>query len=99
MVCVSRSATCNDYVLTRSECVRLKDFVTGAAISHNMIQNCGIYDYKFDGGEKNGEGIYIGTSSKQVPATPTLCRWLLHIHLLARRHLESSIPSRYRLKV
>ncbi|CAM9513141.1 unnamed protein product, partial [Ascophyllum nodosum] len=48
-----------------TECVRLKNFVTGASISDNTIQNCGIWDYQFARGEKNGEGIYIGTSSKQ----------------------------------
>ena len=48
--------------------MRLKNFVTGASISDNTIQNCGIWDYQFARGEKNGEGIYIGTSSKQVAA-------------------------------
>ena len=54
---------------SRSECVRLKNFVTGAIISGNTIRNCGIYDYQLDGGEKNGEGIYVGTSINQVPGS------------------------------
>ncbi|CAM9776684.1 unnamed protein product, partial [Laminaria digitata] len=49
------------------ECVRLRDFVTFADIDGNSILNCGLYDFVFDDGDdgKNGEGIYIGTSSKQ----------------------------------
>lgn len=50
--------------------MRLKNFVTGAVISNNTIDGCGIWDYEFDQGGKNGEGIYIGTSSKQVSNTP-----------------------------
>ena len=37
-----------------------------AVITGNDIQNCGIHDYQFDTGDKNGEGVYIGTSSTQV---------------------------------
>ena len=50
----------------RGECVRLKDSVVNAVITGNDIKNCGIHDYEFDAGEKNGEGVYIGTSSTQV---------------------------------
>ncbi|CAM9380859.1 unnamed protein product, partial [Laminaria digitata] len=55
------------------ECVRLMDYVTGAEISGNTIQDCGIHDYKFDWGSKNGEGIYIGTSSRQWKNGETGC--------------------------
>ena len=48
--------------------MRLKDYVTGAEIKGNTIKDCGIHDYRFDWGSKNGEGIYIGTSSRQVRA-------------------------------
>jgi hypothetical protein len=47
------------------ECIRLRYFVTESEISYNTISNCGVYDFVFDDGGKNGEGIYIGTSSKQ----------------------------------
>ncbi|CAM9644683.1 unnamed protein product, partial [Hapterophycus canaliculatus] len=47
------------------ECVRLRDFVTFADIYSNYISDCGVYDYRHDDGGKNGEGIYIGTSSNQ----------------------------------
>ena len=50
---------------TRHECVRLINHVVGALIKDNTITDCGIHDYIF-GGAKNGEGIYIGTSSSQV---------------------------------
>ena len=45
----------------------MRNFVTNAVISNNVIEDCGIYDfqYQFDG--KIGEAIYIGTSSNQVP--------------------------------
>ena len=49
----------------RGECVRLKNFVVNADVSGNTIQHCGLYDYEFGDG-KNGEGIYIGTSTNQV---------------------------------
>ena len=49
----------------RGECVRLKNFVVNAHVSGNTIQHCGLYDYEFGDG-KNGEGIYIGTSTNQV---------------------------------
>ena len=47
------------------ECVRLRYFVTKAEIAYNTITNCGIHDFVFGAGGKNGEGIYIGTSNKQ----------------------------------
>ena len=37
-----------------------------AVITGNDIKNCGIHDYEFHTGGKNGEGVYIGTSSNQV---------------------------------
>ncbi|MCH7730829.1 right-handed parallel beta-helix repeat-containing protein [Patescibacteria group bacterium] len=47
------------------ECLRLRYFVEETEIAYNTFSNCGIYDFKFNGGGKNGEAIYIGTSSKQ----------------------------------
>ncbi|CAN0370532.1 unnamed protein product [Pylaiella littoralis] len=55
------------------ECVRLKDYVVNANITGNTIQNCGIYDYEFPSDEKNGEGVYIGTSSNQWTYGPDAC--------------------------
>ncbi|CAM9793899.1 unnamed protein product [Ectocarpus fasciculatus] len=47
------------------ECVRLKDSVVNAQVTGNTISNCGVHDYMFNSGDKNGEGVYIGTSSTQ----------------------------------
>ncbi|CAM9939140.1 unnamed protein product [Ectocarpus sp. 6 AP-2014] len=47
------------------ECVRLKDSVVNAQVMGNTISNCGVHDYMFNSGDKNGEGVYIGTSSTQ----------------------------------
>lgn len=37
--------------------VTVKDFVTNALIHDNMIENCGVHDFQYDDGGKNGEGI------------------------------------------
>lgn len=42
------------------------NFVENANIESNTISDCGIYDYRFGAGSKNGEGIYIGTACAQV---------------------------------
>ncbi len=47
------------------ECIRFRYFVQNSEVAYNTITNCGAYDFKFDEGGKNGEGVYIGTSSKQ----------------------------------
>jgi hypothetical protein len=54
-----------DFLNAGGECIRLRYFVQKANIHHNNIQKCGRYDFKFDENGKNGEGIYIGTSSEQ----------------------------------
>ncbi|CAN0460262.1 unnamed protein product, partial [Discosporangium mesarthrocarpum] len=49
------------------ECIRLRFFVTHTDIQNNDIKDCGVADFIYSNGEdKNGEGVYIGTSSKQV---------------------------------
>ncbi|MET0527367.1 MAG: hypothetical protein ABW003_03315 [Microvirga sp.] len=48
------------------ECVRLRYQAQRNEVAHSMIQNCGIYDFIYDGGGKNGEGIYIGTAPEQL---------------------------------
>ena len=47
------------------ECVRLRYFTTGSEIADNTITDCGIADFRFGGGGKNGEGVYIGTAPEQ----------------------------------
>lgn len=51
------------------ECLRVRYLVTGADISDNTITNCGVNDFKFGGGGKNGEGIYLGTAPEQQGRT------------------------------
>ncbi len=48
------------------ECVRLRYFAVANEIAGNSISNCGLEDFRFDGGGKNGEGIYIGTAPEQL---------------------------------
>ncbi|CAN0020458.1 unnamed protein product, partial [Ectocarpus sp. 8 AP-2014] len=55
------------------ECVRLKSFVVGAVISDNVIQDCGVRDFVYGNDGKNGEGIYVGTSSTQWSDGPDEC--------------------------
>lgn len=47
------------------ECVRLRYFAQKNEIAYSTFINCGVYDFRFDGGGKNGEGIYIGTAPDQ----------------------------------
>lgn len=48
------------------ECVRLRYFAKYNEITNTTIKDCGIFDFRFDGGGKNGEGIYIGTAPEQL---------------------------------
>src|SRR3989344_5104949 len=48
------------------ECVRLRYFAQNNEIAYNSINRCGIVDFEFKGGGKNGEGIYIGTAPEQL---------------------------------
>lgn len=47
------------------ECVRFRYFAKHNEISNNTIKNCGIHDFRFSAGGKNGEAIYIGTAPEQ----------------------------------
>ncbi|MEM4274637.1 MAG: DUF1565 domain-containing protein [Candidatus Nitrosocaldaceae archaeon] len=47
------------------ECIRLK-FASYNELSYNTITNCGVNDFKLNGGGKNGEHIYIGTAREQL---------------------------------
>eukprot|EP00752_Nemacystus_decipiens_P016996 g15219.t1 len=59
------------------ECVRLKNFVVGAELSYNEISNCGVRDFVYGNSGKNGEGIYVGTSSTQWDDGPDGCSDIL----------------------
>ncbi|MCR4326181.1 MAG: right-handed parallel beta-helix repeat-containing protein, partial [Candidatus Roizmanbacteria bacterium] len=47
------------------ECVRLRYFAQNNEIANTSITGCGIHDFSFADGGKNGEGIYIGTAPEQ----------------------------------
>src|SRR6266508_1842739 len=47
------------------ECVRLRYFAQHNEISGSVVTNCGVHDFRFGAGGKNGEGIYIGTAPEQ----------------------------------
>jgi hypothetical protein len=47
------------------ECVRLRYFAQHNEIAGSSIASCGVHDFRFASGGKNGEGIYIGTAPEQ----------------------------------
>lgn len=48
------------------ECVRLRYLVQNSEIAYNSILTCGVGDFEYNDGGKNGEGIYIGTAPEQL---------------------------------
>lgn len=47
------------------ECLRLRYFAQNNEIAYSTFTTCGLLDFAFAEGGKNGEAIYIGTSSTQ----------------------------------
>ena len=48
------------------ECLRLRNFTQKTEVAYSHFSYCGVYGFKFATGNlKNGEAIYIGTSSSQ----------------------------------
>ncbi|MFZ4660522.1 MAG: extracellular solute-binding protein [Caldilineaceae bacterium] len=47
------------------ECLRLRYFAHRNEIAYSTFTTCGLLDFAFGDGGKNGEAIYIGTSSSQ----------------------------------
>ena len=47
------------------ECLRLRYFAQHNEIAYSTFTTCGLRDFEFDDGGKNGEAIYIGTSTDQ----------------------------------
>lgn len=47
------------------ECLRLRYFAQRNEIAYSTFTTCGLLDFAFTEGGKNGEAIYIGTSSTQ----------------------------------
>lgn len=48
------------------ECLRLRYLVQYSEIANNAFSNCGIHDFVFNDGGKNGEAVYIGTAPEQL---------------------------------
>ena len=48
------------------ECLRLRYFAQQNEIASSTFQNCGVHDFRFSAGGKNGEAIYIGTAPEQL---------------------------------
>lgn len=48
------------------ECIRLRYQAQRNEIANSSIENCGIYDFVYKEGGKNGEGVYIGTAPEQL---------------------------------
>ncbi|CAN0194941.1 unnamed protein product, partial [Hapterophycus canaliculatus] len=59
------------------ECIRMRNWVTNSIIKNNDIEDCGIYDFRFQFDGKIGEAIYIGTSSNQWTDGPDGCNYNL----------------------
>ncbi len=47
------------------ECVRLRYFAQRSEVADSTFRTCGVYDFRFKEGGKNGEGVYIGTAPEQ----------------------------------
>lgn len=50
-----------------TECVRFKFSVSKSEVAESLLENCGVWDFRFDRGMKNGEAIYVGTAPEQLP--------------------------------
>ncbi len=50
-----------------TECVRFRYEVVESEIAESLVENCGVWDFRFGRGRKNGEAIYVGTAPEQLP--------------------------------
>lgn len=48
------------------ECLRLRYFAQHNEVAHSSFVGCGAHDFRFGGGGKNGEAVYIGTARDQL---------------------------------
>jgi hypothetical protein len=47
------------------ECLRMRYFAQHNQIGYSRFEDCGVHDFKFKAGKRNGEAIYIGTAPEQ----------------------------------
>ena len=48
------------------ECIRFRYLTSNNEVAYNSIVTCGVGDFEFNDGGKNGEGVYIGTAPEQL---------------------------------
>lgn len=47
------------------ECLRLRYFAQHNEVGFSRFEGCGVHDFRFKAGKRNGEAIYIGTAPEQ----------------------------------
>jgi hypothetical protein len=47
------------------ECLRMRYFAQHNQVGYSRFEGCGVHDFKFHAGKRNGEAIYIGTAPEQ----------------------------------
>jgi hypothetical protein len=47
------------------ECLRMRYFAQHNEVADSRFESCGVHDFKFHAGKRNGEAIYIGTAPEQ----------------------------------
>ncbi|MEO7911593.1 MAG: DNRLRE domain-containing protein [Roseiflexaceae bacterium] len=70
------------------ECLRMRYFAQHNEIGYSRFENCGVHDFKFHAGKRNGEAIYIGTAPEQrdngenptAAADQSSANWVHHNH-------------------
>ncbi len=48
------------------ECLRMRYFAQHNEIGASRFESCGVHDFRFHAGKRNGEAIYIGTAPEQL---------------------------------
>lgn len=61
----------NEFYQGYGECVRLKYLSSDNIFEGNTVHDCGVGSFVLKDGDKNGEGVYIGTAPEQLSKNPT----------------------------
>ncbi|CAN0064501.1 unnamed protein product [Ectocarpus sp. 13 AM-2016] len=82
------------------ECTRFRYFVTNLEFFGSHLENCGVYDFVFNGMKSvNGETIYLGTSSNQIsdgknPTDEIDQTRFIHIHHNVFKGLSNEVDAK-----
>ncbi|CBN80455.1 EsV-1-164 [Ectocarpus siliculosus] len=82
------------------ECTRFRYFVTNLEFFGSHLENCGVYDFVFNGMKSvNGETIYLGTSSNQIsdgknPSDEIDQTRFIHIHHNVFKGLSNEVDAK-----